>query len=53
MIEWPLCMASTIRRRDSDLDVKEDQRTSNAFIADLNVEYHERALLENQKRFYK
>ncbi|GJY64588.1 retrovirus-related pol polyprotein from transposon TNT 1-94 [Tanacetum coccineum] len=39
--------------QDSDSDVEEDQRTSNEFIADLNAEYHERALLENQKRFYK
>ncbi|GJW34250.1 retrovirus-related pol polyprotein from transposon TNT 1-94, partial [Tanacetum coccineum] len=38
---------------DSDSDVEEDQRTSNEFMADLNVEYHERALLANQKRFYK
>ncbi|GJS68675.1 hypothetical protein Tco_0683240 [Tanacetum coccineum] len=30
-----------------------DQRTSNKFMADLNAEYHERALLANQKRFYK
>nr|GEX48256.1 hypothetical protein [Tanacetum cinerariifolium] len=27
--------------------------TSKVFMADLNVEYHERALLANQKRFYK
>ncbi|GKA38186.1 retrovirus-related pol polyprotein from transposon TNT 1-94 [Tanacetum coccineum] len=40
-------------RKDSDSDVEEDQRTSNAFLADLNTEYHERALLANQKRFYK
>ncbi|GJX61806.1 hypothetical protein Tco_0294706 [Tanacetum coccineum] len=39
--------------QDSDLDIKEDQRTNNEFMADLNVEYHERALLANQKRFYK
>ncbi|GJV78872.1 hypothetical protein Tco_1514742 [Tanacetum coccineum] len=39
--------------QDSDSDVEEDQRTNNEFIANLNVEYHERALLENQKRFYK
>nr|GEV57132.1 putative reverse transcriptase domain-containing protein [Tanacetum cinerariifolium] len=39
--------------QDSDSDVKEYQRTSNEFIGDLIVEYHERALLENQKRFYK
>ncbi|GKB14268.1 retrovirus-related pol polyprotein from transposon TNT 1-94 [Tanacetum coccineum] len=38
---------------DSDSDVEEYQRTSNEFMADLNAEYHERALLENQKRFYK
>ncbi|GJR37265.1 hypothetical protein Tco_1212949 [Tanacetum coccineum] len=36
-----------------DSDVEEDQRTNNEFMADLNAEYHERALLENQKRFYK
>ncbi|GJZ14843.1 retrovirus-related pol polyprotein from transposon TNT 1-94 [Tanacetum coccineum] len=36
--------------QDSDSDVKEDNRTSNEFMADLNVEYHERALLANQKR---
>ncbi|GJS57871.1 retrovirus-related pol polyprotein from transposon TNT 1-94 [Tanacetum coccineum] len=34
-------------------DVEEDQRTNNEFMADLNAEYHERALLANQKRFYK
>ncbi|GJV43674.1 retrovirus-related pol polyprotein from transposon TNT 1-94 [Tanacetum coccineum] len=38
---------------DSDSDVEEDQRTSNEIMADLNAEYHERALLANQKRFYK
>ncbi|GJV60222.1 hypothetical protein Tco_1466322 [Tanacetum coccineum] len=37
----------------NDSDVEEDQRTSNEFMADLNAEYHERALLENQKIFYK
>ncbi|GKB51806.1 hypothetical protein Tco_0902559 [Tanacetum coccineum] len=37
----------------NDSDVEEDQRTSNEFMADLNVKYHERALLANQKRFYK
>ncbi|GJU99585.1 hypothetical protein Tco_1328856 [Tanacetum coccineum] len=35
---------------DSDSDFEEDQRTSNEFMADLNAEYHERALLTNQKR---
>ncbi|GJY68970.1 retrovirus-related pol polyprotein from transposon TNT 1-94, partial [Tanacetum coccineum] len=39
--------------QESDSDVEEDQRTSNEFMADLNVEYHERALLANQNRFYK
>ncbi|GJT88103.1 hypothetical protein Tco_1069820 [Tanacetum coccineum] len=39
--------------QDSDSDVEEDHRTNNEFMANLNVEYHERALLENQKRFYK
>ncbi|GJW76277.1 retrovirus-related pol polyprotein from transposon TNT 1-94 [Tanacetum coccineum] len=38
---------------DSDSDVEEDQRNSNKFMADLNAEYHERALLANQKIFYK
>ncbi|GJR47003.1 hypothetical protein Tco_1315106 [Tanacetum coccineum] len=32
-----------------DSDVEEYQRTSNEFMADLNAEYHERALLANQK----
>ncbi|GJZ56101.1 retrovirus-related pol polyprotein from transposon TNT 1-94 [Tanacetum coccineum] len=32
-----------------DSDVEEDQRTNNEFMANLNVEYHERALLANQK----
>ncbi|GKC63320.1 hypothetical protein Tco_1095918 [Tanacetum coccineum] len=39
--------------QDSDSDVEEDQRTRNKFMANLNVEYQERALLANQKRFYK
>ncbi|GJY47040.1 retrovirus-related pol polyprotein from transposon TNT 1-94 [Tanacetum coccineum] len=39
--------------KDSDSDVEEDQRTNNEFMGDLNAEYHERALLPNQKRFYK
>nr|GEY62771.1 hypothetical protein [Tanacetum cinerariifolium] len=48
MIAWPLCMASTVIMKDSDSDFEEDQR-----IVDLNAEYQERALLANQKRFYK
>nr|GEV72987.1 hypothetical protein [Tanacetum cinerariifolium] len=39
--------------QDSDSDVKEDHRTNNEFMADLNAEFRERALLANQKRFYK
>nr|GEV02801.1 retrovirus-related Pol polyprotein from transposon TNT 1-94 [Tanacetum cinerariifolium] len=39
-----------IKCLDSDLDVVKDLRSSSEFIADLNVEYHERALLANQKR---
>ncbi|GKC61208.1 hypothetical protein Tco_1088806, partial [Tanacetum coccineum] len=38
---------------DSDSDVEEDNRSSNEFLADLNVEFYERALLANQKRYYK
>ncbi|GJV25801.1 hypothetical protein Tco_1378496 [Tanacetum coccineum] len=39
--------------QDSDSDVEEDQMTNNEFMADLNAEYHERALLENHlRRFY-
>nr|GEV18102.1 retrovirus-related Pol polyprotein from transposon TNT 1-94 [Tanacetum cinerariifolium] len=51
MIVWLLSMESITMRSDSD--VEEDNRTSNEFMADLNDEYHERALLANQKRFYK
>ncbi|GJS86694.1 hypothetical protein Tco_0769330 [Tanacetum coccineum] len=39
--------------QDSDSDVEEDTRSSNEFLADLNVKFHDRALLANQKRFYK
>nr|GEZ58174.1 putative ribonuclease H-like domain-containing protein [Tanacetum cinerariifolium] len=38
---------------DSDSDVEEDNITNNEFMAELNAEYHKRALLANQKRFYK
>ncbi|GJU56120.1 reverse transcriptase domain-containing protein [Tanacetum coccineum] len=44
---------SNTQFQDSNSDVEEDQRTSNEFMADLNAKYHERALLANQKRFYK
>ncbi|GJV11925.1 hypothetical protein Tco_1353466 [Tanacetum coccineum] len=39
--------------RKCDSDVEEDSRSSSEFLADLNAEFHERALLENQKRLYK
>ncbi|GJW56973.1 hypothetical protein Tco_0103704 [Tanacetum coccineum] len=39
--------------QDSGSDIEEDQRSSNEFLADLNAEFHERALLANKKRFYK
>ncbi|GJT02579.1 hypothetical protein Tco_0823748 [Tanacetum coccineum] len=39
--------------RDSDSDVKEDTMSSSEFLADLNVEFHDRALLASQRRFYK
>nr|GFA44710.1 hypothetical protein [Tanacetum cinerariifolium]GFA44722.1 hypothetical protein [Tanacetum cinerariifolium] len=35
---------------DSDSDVEKDIRSNCEFIIDLNVEYHERALLANQKK---
>ncbi|GJV20641.1 retrovirus-related pol polyprotein from transposon TNT 1-94 [Tanacetum coccineum] len=53
MILWQLCMASITMRKESDSDIEEDQRSSNEFLADLNAEFHERALLANQRRFYK
>nr|GEU39249.1 hypothetical protein [Tanacetum cinerariifolium] len=36
--------------QDSDSVVEEDQRTSNEFMVDLNVEYHERVLLVNLEK---
>ncbi|GKD80683.1 hypothetical protein Tco_1347522 [Tanacetum coccineum] len=39
--------------QDSDSDVEEDTRSSSEFLVDLNVEFHDRTLLTNQKRFYK
>ncbi|GKB60851.1 retrovirus-related pol polyprotein from transposon TNT 1-94 [Tanacetum coccineum] len=38
---------------DNDSDVEEDTRSSSEFLADLNVEFHDRSLLSNQKRYYK
>nr|GEV63943.1 ubiquitin hydrolase [Tanacetum cinerariifolium] len=52
MIVLLLSMASITIRKVSDSDVEEDNRSNNEFMADLNAEYHERAQLPNQKRFY-
>nr|GEW46495.1 retrovirus-related Pol polyprotein from transposon TNT 1-94 [Tanacetum cinerariifolium] len=38
---------------DNDSDVKEDTKSSVEFLANLNAEFHDRALLANQKRIYK
>ncbi|GKF92859.1 retrovirus-related pol polyprotein from transposon TNT 1-94, partial [Tanacetum coccineum] len=38
---------------DSDSNIEEEQRSSSEFLANLNAEFHERALLANQRRFYK
>ncbi|GJZ32050.1 retrovirus-related pol polyprotein from transposon TNT 1-94 [Tanacetum coccineum] len=46
-------LATMYGKYNYEEDVEEDQRTNNEFIADLNAEYHERALLKNQKRFSK
>ncbi|GJT44018.1 retrovirus-related pol polyprotein from transposon TNT 1-94 [Tanacetum coccineum] len=39
--------------QESDFDIEEDQRSSSEFLADLNTEFHKRALIVNQRRFYK
>nr|GEZ62527.1 hypothetical protein [Tanacetum cinerariifolium] len=39
--------------KDRDSDVEKDTKGSNEFLADLNAEFHDRALLANQMRFYK
>ncbi|GKA94811.1 hypothetical protein Tco_0816849 [Tanacetum coccineum] len=39
--------------QDNNADVEEDTRSNSEFLADLNAEFHDRALLTNQKRFYK
>nr|GEW24255.1 hypothetical protein [Tanacetum cinerariifolium] len=46
-------LISNNHSQDSDSNVKEDNRTTNEFMADLNAGYHEKALLANQKKFYK
>nr|GEV63945.1 hypothetical protein [Tanacetum cinerariifolium] len=52
MIVLLLSMESITMRKVSDSDVEEDNRSNNEFMADLNAEYHERAQLPNQNRFY-
>nr|GEX96968.1 transposase, Ptta/En/Spm, transposase, Tnp1/En/Spm-like protein [Tanacetum cinerariifolium] len=39
--------------QDSDSDVEEDTRSISKFVYDLNAEFYDRALLANEKRFYK
>ncbi|GKD46212.1 hypothetical protein Tco_1270857, partial [Tanacetum coccineum] len=41
------------KKMDSDSNVEEYTRSSNKFLADLNAEFHDKALLSNQKRYYK
>ncbi|GKA44801.1 hypothetical protein Tco_0737597 [Tanacetum coccineum] len=44
---------SCLPNDDNDLDVEEDTRSNSEFLSDLNDEFHDRAFLANQKRFYK
>ncbi|GKD38739.1 hypothetical protein Tco_1258946 [Tanacetum coccineum] len=46
-------MISNPTMQDSNSDIKDDQRSNSEFLADLNAEFHKRALLDNQRRFYK
>ncbi|GKD79444.1 retrovirus-related pol polyprotein from transposon TNT 1-94, partial [Tanacetum coccineum] len=46
-------LISNTHSQDSNSDVEEDTRSKNEFLADLNDEFHDRAFLANQKRFYK
>ncbi|GKB99065.1 hypothetical protein Tco_0985202 [Tanacetum coccineum] len=46
-------LISNTNLQDNDSDVEEDTRSSSEFLADLNVEFHDRALLSIPKRFYK
>ncbi|GKD44738.1 hypothetical protein Tco_1269383 [Tanacetum coccineum] len=41
------------KKMANDSDVEEDTKSSSEFLVDLNVEFHDITLLENQKRFYK
>ncbi|GKD64272.1 hypothetical protein Tco_1306380, partial [Tanacetum coccineum] len=60
MIAWLLCLANTtmkkawlIRSMRHQLYVEEDTRSNSEFLVNLNDEFQDRALLANQKRFYK
>ncbi|GKA93511.1 hypothetical protein Tco_0815497 [Tanacetum coccineum] len=44
---------SISQAEDSDSDVEEDTKSSNKFLDDLNAEFHDKALLINQRRLYK
>nr|GEX90617.1 hypothetical protein [Tanacetum cinerariifolium] len=44
---------TNVAQNKSDSDVEEDTRSSSEFLTDLNAEFHDRALLSSQKRFYK
>ncbi|GJS79119.1 retrovirus-related pol polyprotein from transposon TNT 1-94 [Tanacetum coccineum] len=46
-------LISKSQLQDNDSDVEEDTRSNIEFLADLNAEFHDRALLANQKRYYK
>nr|GEZ16484.1 hypothetical protein [Tanacetum cinerariifolium] len=46
-------LISNTHCQDSDSDVEEDTRSSSEVLVDLNVEFYDKALLANQKRFYK
>ncbi|GJV60037.1 hypothetical protein Tco_1466137 [Tanacetum coccineum] len=41
------------KAEDNDLNIIEDTMSNKEFLVDLNLEFHDRALLANQKRFYK
>ncbi|GJW34652.1 hypothetical protein Tco_0057572 [Tanacetum coccineum] len=44
---------SSNQANDIDSDVEEDTKSSSEFLANLNAEIHDGALLANHKRFYK
>ncbi|GJZ82690.1 hypothetical protein Tco_0647863 [Tanacetum coccineum] len=44
-------LISNTNAQDNNSDVEEDIRSSNEFLADLNAEFYDKALLANQKRF--